>query len=223
MKRILVLTACDQNHEPILDITKPVYEEYTEAHGYDFKKLDIVDFNKPQSWFKIDALLNSCDSHYDYILWCDSDTMILDTSFSIESIIEDNKELYISQDNLGLNCGVFLIKNSDTMVKFLSKIQSLYPEFPDTHPLAGIWEQAAVWKLCYENYMNIRALIKIIPQYIINAYDPETKPKEVNGHVNNHTFILHLPNTPMEKRLELFHNYYNKYHIKRENHANNIK
>ena len=216
MKKILVLTACDHNHEPLLEITKPVYEKYTERHGYYFKKKDIINFNKPQSWFKIEALIEYGESDYDYILWCDSDTIILNPAFKLESIIDKNKDLYISQDNLGLNCGVFLIKNSDTMRKFLKRIQSLYPEFPETHPLAGIWEQAAVWKLCYENYLNIRSLIKIIPQYVINAYDPETKPQEINGHVNDHTFILHLPNTPMQKRLELFRNYYNKYYIERK-------
>lgn len=207
-----IITACDQNQSNLLDITRPIYNLYCNKHNYDFIEYAIDNFDRPASWFKIKALLNTINLNYEYILWCDADTMILNCDYSVSQITRPDKEFYLCQDNLGLNCGVFLIKNTEFMSHFLKTVNTMYPKYANNHPLGGIWEQAAIWELCAINYQNILSKIQIVPQYILNAYDPQNKPLEINGHVNEHTFILHLPNTSNEQRKNILLQYRRNYY-----------
>lgn len=212
--KIQVITACDENHKKLLNITRKVYQNYCYLHGYCFSELEIKEFDRPQSWFKVKAILEAMKSNNEYILWCDADSMILNPSCKIEEIVSNDKEFYLAKDSMGLNCGIMLIKNSSEMQSFFRTVDSLYEEYKEPHPWCGVWEQAAVWALCSQNYLNILSKIKLLPQSFFNAYDKDDKPSHKNGHVNDKTFILHLPNTSDEKRVKILEKYFNHYYGK---------
>jgi hypothetical protein len=211
---IQIITAYDENHRKLLDITREVYKKYSCLHGYSFSELEIKEFDRPQSWFKVKAILESMKSNSEYILWCDADSMILNPHYKIEQIVSDDKEFYLAQDNMGLNCGIMLIKNSPTMKSFFQTVDNLYDQYKEPHPWCGVWEQAAVWGLCSQNYLNILSKIRLLPQSFFNAYDRDDKPSHKNGHVNDKTFILHLPNTSNDNRMKILKKYFNQYYEK---------
>jgi len=212
---LCVVTAYNDKHAELLDITRSIYQSYCNKHNFKFIEYQINNFDRPPSWFKIKAILNLFkNSDNDYALWCDADTMILNLEYDISKIINTEKDFYVSRDNLGINCGVFLMKNTPFIYHLLQTIDNLYPRYHNAHPLCGIWEQAAVWELCAINYQNILSKIQLIPQYILNAYDPANKPLEKNGHVNKDTFILHVPNTSYNDRKNILLRYRQNYYGK---------
>lgn len=210
--KIAIITACDDNQLDLLEITRPVYALYCDKHKHDFIEYKIENFDRPASWFKIPALVKTLNLGYEYVMWCDVDSLILKSDFILDNFLQHNKNLYICKDNLGINAGIFIVKNNETMLQFLQTVEAMYPRYLNGHPLDGIWEQAAIWELFAINYLNIIQNTAIVPQYILNAYDPQDKPSEVNGHVTNDTFILHLPNTSNAKRKELLLQYRQQYH-----------
>lgn len=210
--KIKIVTACDHNQQFLADLNRPILSKYCDIHGYSFRTKDIVNFDRPAAWFKILAIQSEMNDDCDYILWIDTDTLILNLKQKLEDFIQDNKYLYLSEDMNGINSGILLIKNNALMKDFLDKAYELYSIYNEKHPLGGVWEQAAIWHLVAYNYLNIRNYIKLIPASIFNAYDPSTKPEYTSSHVNENTFILHLPNTNNDLRKEILQQYLYTHH-----------
>ena len=105
MMRIGVVEWITPNQTKYLELTKDNKEQYCKQHGYDFiicqdsmqeLKSNVLDFgNKAPFWYKFLALLKY-NTQYDYLLWMDSDTIIMNPNIAIESIIDDTHALYIS-------------------------------------------------------------------------------------------------------------------------------
>jgi hypothetical protein len=206
--KIAVITAFDNNHADLLEITRPIYNLYCDNQNYDFIEYKIENFDRPQSWFKVVAIQKTLELGYEHILWCDADSIILKQDYDLNNFIDGYKSLYICRDNMGLNAGIFIVKNTDLIKSFFRTVETMYPRYLNNHPWCGVWEQAAIWELFGSNYLDIVSHTQLVPQYILNAY------KE---HVNDQTFILHLPNTPHEQRKNLLLQYRMKYY------ENNIK
>lgn len=201
--KIHIISAYTDNLIDMINVSKPILSEYCYRNNYSYDIFNIpTDYIRPYSWFKIDKLIQ-IDNDYDYILWMDADSVIVNKQFKIESIINKNKYFYISKDLHNINCGVFMIHNNNYMKKFLENTWN------KTQYLNHCWwEQAAIIDSIENNIFNISQYIEYIPQCVLNAYDYKyySNTKQ-DGQVTANSFIFHCPGLDHRLRLELLVKY----------------
>jgi hypothetical protein len=102
------------------------------------------------------------------------------------------KDIYVAKDDLNINCGVLLLKNSPFNLKLLDKVWSM------THCLDHTWwEQQALIELIEADYEGIRQRIEYVPQKTFNAYIYGLYGKRHDaGEFNLDSFIVHFPGLP---------------------------
>ena len=139
---------------------------YCKKHNYDFiEDESIWDKNRPIPWSKI-LLLEKYISNYDYVVWMDGDTMIMNDDMKLEEFISimHDKEFMATRDpgNL-INTGVWFIKNTNYVKTILRQIYEQDESLIDSR----YWEQGA-WKYLYDtNWNNLQSHCKILwsPQH----------------------------------------------------------
>lgn len=204
LKMFNIITAFTENYQPYIDISSSILDQYCEKHNYKKYVYKIPnDYSRPVSWYKVEKLLDHINEGTEFSLWLDTDTVIINSDFTLESIISEDKFIYISKDMNNINAGVMMIKNNDYSYSFFEKVwnstQFLYNKW---------WEQAAMIDLIDQNYMDIQQHIKYIPQHIFNAYAYEYYGCSNHaGQVCKDSFILHCPGLPHDTRLELLRHY----------------
>lgn len=186
-KKIALVTMYDDNcksYAQLSDITK---KEYCRLHNYDYicMKQNAAPGKHPV-WGKIRVVRDLLNT-YDIVIWVDADAIIANKNFNIQPYIIDNFDLYISQDNNGINTGIFIIKNTETGKKILDQIWNSYRQFQ----YVTFRQQACLgylWKTKYGP--NIR----ILPHKLINSYDDIYPQRDRVNIYKQGDFILHLPN-----------------------------
>jgi len=95
-------------------------EEYCRKWGYDFVFEDkLLDTVLPPHWSKLLLMLQLMRSkaNYDYVVWLDSDVMVMNHEISITSLIFEHmkdKHFMLSRDVSGhINTGVWIVRNSE--------------------------------------------------------------------------------------------------------------
>jgi len=157
----------------------------------------------PPSYLKI-IYMRTYLQYNEWILWIDTDAVIKNTEFDIESIVKPNKYIYLSKDINGINSGVMLIRKSQATIDFLNKVWSIREEFVN-HKW---WEQGAIMKLYEENAFRLNEITEFVPQHIFNAYEYSRYSLEYKeGEICDNTFIAHFPALPFDTRLELIKKY----------------
>lgn len=90
-------------------------------------------------WAKI-YFLKIWLNEYDWLMWIDSDAMVMNHAIKLEDTIGKcgDRDLIICRDYpssgknteaLGINCGVFLIRNCEWSIQFLNDIDKRKPEY----------------------------------------------------------------------------------------------
>lgn len=125
--------------------------EYAEKHGYGFlSERNYVGYDRPISWYKVHKILNLLDQ-YDWIMWMDADSLVMNYNIKIEDIINQKFErqktvalspeigpgkepikcdlpellesdYIITQDNYSPCMGIFMIRNSKWSKDFFTRI-----------------------------------------------------------------------------------------------------
>jgi len=176
--------------EEFRDVTKYAIQNkilYCEKHGYDFiEDPSVYDSNRPHAWSKI-LLVKKYLPNYDYVMWIDADTFIMNDEIKIEDKINtlmNDRDFMVGIDWQMMNSGVFFMKNTQGMIDFLDEI------YKQTHlviPVGGNYEQTAIIELYENNWNNIQdvsSVIKYPRQIEFNSYYYNYS----HGH-----FILHFP------------------------------
>lgn len=194
-KNIAIVTLETRESEMLFIHNKNI-EEYCKIHGYTYIFTNSYE-NKlklPIYWKKIQLVKEILENNnFDYVLWLDSDTLIIDKSIPLEVILEEDKSIYMGKDmnsELNLNAGVFIIKNNRIGLSFLNECIELYinrdkckDEFGN-YSLNGKWsgecyEQGIMNELIKNKYFN---KFKLFDDHIVlNTNTPNTT-----------CFILHL-------------------------------
>lgn len=203
--KIKIISAYDKNFKEISDLSFPTLEKFSQKNQFDCERFFIEDFKKPAPWFKIDALIKAIElKQHDYVLWIDSDAIIFNQNFDIESIINNNKILHIAKDFNNINSGVMLWKTCEEGLSLLYKIQSMSEKY-----LNHIWwEQAAIIELYENNVDNILENTKFVEQSTLNAYEMVYYHRNIKkGQINKNSFICHFPSLAIEIRKKLIINY----------------
>lgn len=188
--------------------------EYCKKNGYTFFSYSSPLDNRPAAWSKLKIILNIFEKQtFDWVLWTDSDAVILNEDVKVENLIDDSVDLVITKDCFSYNSGVFLIKNTENSKKFL--LECLQKDQFLTHP----WkEQAAIVEVLESSSPIVK--VKTIPQRTLNSYLPQEdrtgwftnvndktyywdKEADKSGEYKDGDFIIHYAGIPEAKRSKL--------------------
>lgn len=179
--RIAIITAVSKSYQVMGALARSNKQAYCEKHGYTYveydgtypdRHLDKI-INKACNWHKIIVMLEHMDA-YDYIVWSDCDTLIMNPDITIESMLVDGKHMIIGQyDDPNpaylVHTGNFIVKCSPEMKELLTEIYygENYRQFNnvDHHE-----ESAIMW---YRKYNRPHAsLIQIVPMRQLSSWIP---------------------------------------------------
>jgi len=137
---------------------------YCSKHGYDFiQDESVVDNTRDLQWSKIQLLLKylqpSVERKYDYLVWIDADTYIMNNEITIESLISkynlaNINIIYQKDPYIWVNTGFMIIKNTDWSRDFLNE------SYKHTDKICH--EQGAIDWLWRENWNHSQTFISVL-------------------------------------------------------------
>lgn len=179
-KRICVLSIADDNMKLLRECTFPNKQAYCDKHGYTFiGKTDVFRMEKDKeprngSWAKLPFVLELM-SEFTHIFCIDADAVITNMDVKIESLIDDDHNFWVCNDQNGRNCGSMIVKSCEETWRFLRDAW-------DRHNDSGVWEQQAIGDLLRENPHRISE--KVLDQRAMNSYPCNWEKGD---------FVLHCP------------------------------
>jgi len=189
-----------QDWVDIAKVVAPNLVRYCKRHNY---VVSVKCVSSPFDAFqKIEFIRDLFAAGIDIAISFDCDALVTNHNYKIEEIIDFEHSFYVSKDVNGINCGVFILRNTPWAAKFIDYLLSLR--------FVVNCEQDAVVK--YVTEFPNDPQIGILPQSVINAYKyglyPEfgTQTEENGEFVEGKSFVLHLPGCSQEKRLEILKN-----------------
>ncbi len=168
--KILIITFDDRPHVTYIKLHNKNFSEYCKSNDIEYKYESTYNknLNNNPYWYKIYLTKFYLDTNeYDYIMWVDSDTMIMNNKVDLNKIINSySSDLFFCDDNQivqKVNAGIFIIKNSVIGRQYLTDCINNFCEKcikPGENKLKGTWAST-----CYEQgIMNI-VLIKNYIKY----------------------------------------------------------
>uniref|UniRef100_A0A7S2WUX7 Nucleotide-diphospho-sugar transferase domain-containing protein n=1 Tax=Rhizochromulina marina TaxID=1034831 RepID=A0A7S2WUX7_9STRA len=101
--------------------------QYAQRHGYDLvvARGKDIDRSRPAAWSKFKAMRKHLP-RYDYLLYTDADTIVMNQEVKLESLVGDGSaDVIITEDWNGVNTGVFMLRNSTWTYWFLREAWGL--------------------------------------------------------------------------------------------------
>jgi hypothetical protein len=185
--------------------------EYAKRHSYNiackqdnFSTDYLIYFEKIK--FILDTFKDNPD--LDWIWWLDCDAMVTNYTIKLENIIDNDYDVIMSTDFNGLNCGSFLVKNSNKGKAWLEMIFSqryVYKFY--SHP----WPEQIIIMETARNYTEI---LKVVPQKTFNSYYYSLYGSNyghdgsgldrlgTSGNWQPGDFVIHFPGYPNNQRIE---------------------
>ncbi len=211
--KIAILDCCNINYSDILQITKKSKSNYAKKYDMDFVIHNFSDLSdRTQHWGRILGIKKHLPE-YDYILYLDTDTLILNYSFDIRDLIKENLNYNIltgplpHEGHIGTN-GI-IIKNDRWSIDFL-EVWFNQKQFIDSpyhgYPSCGInddggfnappdqwkfFEQSAFHYL-YDTNLDFRQRIKLLPRKYLHAVKTTYKKGD---------FLIHCPGMSKEEKI----------------------
>lgn len=165
--------------------------EYCEKNGYDFLLFEErLDPSRSAGWSKYLHIQNLLeDSDYEWVVWVDADTIIMNLDIPLEWFCDDQYDFIISRDFNYLNAGVMLFKNSEWSKAFLKAI------YRNIDHINHVWpEEATILSIIEKTPFKERA--KVVPQRLFNSYTEEVIAKPPNTKTKVHyepgDFLIHF-------------------------------
>ena len=195
-QKIGIISLCDHNMEALCMASIANKQAYADKHGYDVI-LDgsIIDETRPTSWSKLLAMRKYLP-YYDFLFYVDADTLVLNFDIKLEDIVDYGYDQLLAADRNGLNCGVWLIRNTPWSLWFLDEMwaqsqlvnPSTFVLFHYEQRAMHYLYQSMVWRKAVKQpaYMQantIRARTKVVNSCVFNSYPAWLKQGD---------FIVHL-------------------------------
>ena len=159
---------------------------YCKKHGYDLIEDDsIYREDKPIPWSKLLLMLKYLPK-YDYIVWIDSDILIMNSNITLESLIQKypKHDIICGNDNKMMNTGFLFVKNTKFSKNFLKDVYfNEYDPTEDPNNRYQNWEQGSFINLYDKNHLKCKQKIFV------------TEPTEMNSYWYNYYtghFVLHF-------------------------------
>ena len=224
--KVCVLMFYDDAIKEYSELNYKLNKLYCDKHNIDLILSQEKTYkDKHPSWEKLPLILKHI-KNYDYIMWVDADAFFYNDAGNISDIINKHldKNFIFSYDTNQLtendkivkfiNCGVFIVKNSQYSIDFLNKWaydEELFKN--NSHP--EWWEQGVLIDIQKQNILNIKEN-QFIYDYSILQHFNEKDP----GKDSVKPYILHLAGSKTEERVNTSKKYYAK--ITTENEINKL-
>lgn len=202
--RVLFFTEYGSNYAEIAAVTVPIMRKYCERHGYEFRELILEGTGNEYAFKKNWYLTKVFREGIDLIFYLDVDAVITNHDIRIESFLDEEHEMFITEHCGEVNGGAILIKNSTASIKMNEAVLSYSGKVDN--------EQNALTELMKEP--SFAKLVKIVPHPAFNSIEhglyPELKDsKELSDWEEGH-FVCHFPALGINDRLELVKEYSEK-------------
>ena len=209
---------CGASFKDVNDLTVQSKIDYCKKYGYDFLNIDKnLDETRIISWSKTKATIENLDK-YDWI-WCtDADLIIMNDSIMLEDLIDDKFDIIVARNHhtqneeIEINTGSILIKNSDWTKNFLNNVYA-----QNQFSLDGWAEQRAMMHLLKID-ITIKEHFKFVDFRLFNSlykcWD------EYNYKIGD--FTLHLAGRGNLERLYILQSI-NKFGNNKKWHINSLK
>lgn len=213
--KLAMVTQNDLAYDPLAQIT--FYQnklQYCQRHGYEAFYRNSGFVYEHLGFERIRWMCELLESRpdLDWIHWSGTDTLITNFNHKLEDIVDETYHIIICGDCFAINNDSFLIRNTRVGVGLLKWILSVH----DTYIKHYWFEQQAMIDF-YQSAPLAKDIIKVIPQRVMNSYLYDLYPTQpcvdITGNDGNWQpgdFILHLPATSLEKRIEIMTEYLRK-------------
>jgi hypothetical protein len=162
--------------------------EYAIKNHYGYIEYsNAIDNKREATWSKILALKANLNL-YEWLMWIDSDAMIMNHKIKIETFLDNNYIMIIGDDEVSsINAGVFFIRNCQESIDLLDRVY--------LNKNNHIWcEQQSLLEIIRED-KTVKSKIKIVDRHKFNSWYKDYKDGD---------FILHLPGTTNNDRIKIF-------------------
>jgi hypothetical protein len=127
-------------------------------------------------------------SKYEYLIWIDADAFFYNDASNIVDIINNNTNVnFIFSKDIGnnnINSGVFIVKNSQYTIDFLTK-WAYDEELYKNNPIPCWWDQGVLYDMYNKNILNIQ-------ENSIQYEYGELQHFSENDKIKDKTYIFHL-------------------------------
>lgn len=197
--KALVVTLADEAFWPLAKISVPNKAAYASRHGYDFRYYPRrLSKHFPASMSKIQAILDSQSEGYEWVLWTDADSLIVNQSLSLEYWTSQGGELIATFNEDGLNAGELLVQNTDPCRDMFENLEVTLHRWA-TNPW---WEQAAIQQYIKDGPVLMRDAGPSFNRMVVSGPTDNTLEKMVEKYEDarkSEDFILHFAGVSGER------------------------
>jgi len=202
---ICVIMFYDDNIKSYGDINYKINKLYCEKYNLKIifsneKKYS----NRHSAWERLPLMLDNI-SKFDYLIWIDADAFFYNDANNIVDIINNNinTNFIFSRDlgNKNINTGVFIVKNSQYSIDFLTK-WAYDEELYKNNPYPVWWDQGVLIDMYDNNILDITQNSVIINYGVLQHLGEDDK-------LINKTYIFHMAGRDQYTRYEFSRKYYN--------------
>jgi|TARA_B100001142_G_scaffold23311_1_gene21339 hypothetical protein len=180
--KVGIVSLCDHNVDAICAASVANKQAYADRHGYDvIVDSEIIDESRPTSWSKLLAMRKYLP-YYDYLFYVDVDTIVANVDVKLEDIVDYGYDQILAADRNGLNCGVWLIRNTPWSLWFLDEMWAQEQLVAPSTRVLFHYEQRAmhylyqsrVWRRAvkgepYKGANTVRARTKVVNTCVFNS------------------------------------------------------
>lgn len=161
-------------YRDIVKYGKISLEKYCDKHGYDFIYETeetiggVYDAKRDIPWYKILLILKVMQKEYEFVVWIDADSQIVNYDKKLETFISEigDKDLLVVRDWKSiLNTGTMFIRNSEYSRTLLQAVwNNKQPFRTDLH------EQASLGDIYIRNELDAQSHVIILPLHRQNDF-----------------------------------------------------
>jgi hypothetical protein len=178
----------ERGFEPLLDLTKAHHKAYCQQHNFDYQAeySDVYEHDPVLgSYAKIELIKRAMLEGYEYVVWLDADTLILDTATDLRKAIERNK-IGVCWHRLPQlnhwNVGALYIHNSAETFAFIDEWLSVYPPPKDGWNEQGVFNRMAIKRnvvVTLSDKWNSTIMVNEVPDAVVLGFHGQPKRLEL--------------------------------------------
>ncbi|MEU4312080.1 glycosyltransferase [Nocardia sp. NPDC024068] len=157
---------------------------YCARHGFAFYGYaGVFTTARAPHWSKIPAVQRHLGDH-DWIYWTDADAAITNFDVDLRDLCDDDYDLIVTHDELGLNSGSFLLRNNARGIQLLRSTWR--------HEVSGLFYEQTAMTRAIALHPELR--VKVVAKRSMNSFWNEHRPGD---------FIMHAAGQPTDAKIAL--------------------
>lgn len=183
--KIAIVTLFDDYYKDLAEISLEDKIEYARKHNYNFIYFsNKIDPNRPAQWSKIKSI-EYVLKDYEWVWWIDIDALIINKDIKIESIIDDNFDIILTENKYSfISNGSSFFKNTQFTKKFLKECYDLELDILKDVDIQTFDHEQKPMRILIQSIPEYAKKIKLIKERVCNSF----------WYTNNKTVLDSYPN-----------------------------